>query len=112
MTLRDLVNKAADRADLSVTNQVAANGLSLLVWTMVEAKQLKLPVGALGIIGEVLKERTGHRYSGGMLRWYRSLLSTDEARVSRFITLPDEYHLLVRASQAAVHVDCNTEQAT
>lgn len=109
-----LVERAADKAGIPVEEEmVASNGLLLLVWTMVECGQLKLPRGALAIIADVLQERTGHHYTGGLLRWYRALLTTDEVRVGRYITLPGEYRdLLVRTGQEPVHAECNHGEAT
>jgi hypothetical protein len=111
---KKLVEHAADKAGIPVEDQVvAANGLLLLVGTIVECGQLKLPRGALGIIAEVLQERTGHRYTTGLLRWYRALLTTDEVRVERYISLPGEYReLLVRSHQEPVHAEAITGEST
>lgn len=97
-SFKDLVERAADKADLSISNAVAANGLSLLVHTMIECGKPKLPHGSIPILSEVLKERTGHRVTGGSLRWYRVMLDKDPEFVARFITLPAAYETLVRGS--------------
>ena len=99
-SFKALVDRAADRANLNVANPVATNALGLIVHTMVECGQLKLPKGALQTVAEVLKDRTGHTYSGGSLRWYRVMLSKDPEFVARFMTLPEGYQMLVRDGQA------------
>ncbi len=70
-SFRQTVEKAADKAGLSIKNPVAANAYLLLAWTVIEWGQLKLPHGGLAVLSEVAKERTGHAIPTGSLRWYR-----------------------------------------
>jgi len=100
-SFRETVNRAADNAGLSVKNQVATNSFSLLVHTMIELGQLKLPHGAIGVLSDVLKERTGHAVPGGSLRWYRVQIMKDPEYVARFVKLPPAFDLLVRTGQPA-----------
>lgn len=102
MTFRETVEKAADKAGLSIKNPVAANAYLLPAWTMVEWGQLKLPHGGLAILSQVSKERTGHAIPTGSLRWYLTMLRKDHELVARVVTLPSAYEqLLVRESQPA-----------
>lgn len=100
-SFRQTVEKAADKAGLSIKNPVAANAYLLLAWTVIEWGQLKLPHGGLAVLSEVAKERTGHAIPTGSLRWYRVQLMKEPETVARVVTLPAGFDLLVRASQAA-----------
>lgn len=101
MTFRDTVEKAADKAGLSIKNPVAANAYLLLAWTMVEWGQLKLPHGGLAILSQVSKERTGHAIPTGSLRWYRVQITKEPEMVAKIVALPTAYDLLVRKSALA-----------
>lgn len=113
MTFQETVNRAADKAGLSIKNSVAANGYLLLAHTMIEWGKLKLPHGGLAVLSEVAKERTGHRITTGSLRWYRTMMMREKEMVARVVILPSAFeHLLVRSQQEPVHADCNMENAT
>ncbi len=99
MTLRDTINAAADKAELSPSLTVNRNGFLLLAHSMVEYGSLKLPYGALGILSAVLKERTGHAAPTGSLRWYSSTMRKDPAMVEKIVPLPAAFKLLVSAQR-------------
>lgn len=101
MSFRDKVNRAADRAGLSVKNPVATDAFALLVHTMIECGQVKIPYGGTAILAEVMQERTGHTVTGGSFRWYVMILRNDPEYVARFVTLPAAFETLVRKGKAA-----------
>ena len=97
-SFRQTVEKAADKAGLSIKNSVAANAYLLLAWTMIEWGQLKLPHGGLAVLNEVAKERTGHGIPTGSLRWYRTMMMREPEVVAKIVTLPAAFETLVRKS--------------
>lgn len=96
MTILETVNRAADKADLSIKNTTAANAYRLLAWTMVECGNVKLPYSSLTVLSNVMKERTGLATSTGSLRWYRVQLMKDTETVDRMVGLPTAFKTLVR----------------
>lgn len=101
MSFRDTVNRAADKAGISIKKPVAVNAYLLLAFTMVEAGSLKLPYGSLDIILGVLRERAGYSASNGSLRWYKNMLLKDVELVGKIVELPAGFKTLVSPSQAA-----------